>query len=159
MEYTVHGILQARLLEWVAVPLSRGSSQPRDQTQVSRIAGGFFTGWAQSQNQCTTEQILTRWDITLLTKFYQVKGMVFLVVMYRCENWTIKKAEYQRIDAFELWCCRPVFDPWVGKIPWRRERLPTPVFWPGEFHGLYSPWGSKDSDMTERLSLHFTSPL
>ena len=43
---------------------------------------------------------------------------------------------------------------WVGKIPWRRERLPTPVFWPGEFHGLYSPWGRKDSDTTEQLSLH-----
>jgi len=42
---------------------------------------------------------------------------------------------------------------WVGKIPWRREGLPTPVFWPGEFHGLYSPWGRKDSDTTERLSL------
>ena len=35
------------------------------------------------------------------------------------------------------------FDPWVGKIPWRREGLPTPVFWPREFHGLYSPWGWK----------------
>ena len=35
-----------------------------------------------------------------------------------------------------LQCRRPVFDPWVGKMPWRRERLPTPVFWPGEFHGL-----------------------
>ena len=44
---------------------------------------------------------------------------------------------------------------WVGKIPWRRERPPTPVFWPGEFHGLYSPWGHKESDMTERLSLSF----
>ena len=41
------------------------------------------------------------------------------------------------------------FDPWVGKIPRRRERLPTRVFWPGEFHGLYSPWGHKDSDTTE----------
>ena len=40
---SVHGILQARILEWVAMPFSRGSSQPRDQTQVSRIAGGFFT--------------------------------------------------------------------------------------------------------------------
>ena len=40
-------------------------------------------------------------------------------------------------------------DPWVGKIPWRRERLPPPVFWPGEFHVLYSPWGCKESDMTE----------
>ena len=46
-------------------------------------------------------------------------------------------------------------DPWVGKIPWRRERLPTPVFWPGEFHGLYSPWGRKESDMTELLSLSY----
>ena len=46
----------------------------------------------------------------------------------------------------------PGFDPWVGKIPWRRERLPTPVFWPGEFHELYSPWGCKESDTTEQLS-------
>ena len=45
------------------------------------------------------------------------------------------------------------FDPWVGKIPWRRERLPTPVFGPREFHGLYSPWGRKESDKTQRLSL------
>ena len=42
----VHGILQARTLEWVAFPFSRGSSPPRDRTQASRIAGGFFTGWA-----------------------------------------------------------------------------------------------------------------
>ena len=54
-----------------------------------------------------------------------------------------------------LQCGRPGFDPWVGKIPWGRERLPTPVFWPGEFHGLYSPWGHKESDRTEQLSLHF----
>ena len=48
---------------------------------------------------------------------------------------------------------RPGFNPWVGKIPWRRERLPTPVFWPVEFHGPYSPWGHKESDMTEEFSL------
>ena len=46
------------------------------------------------------------------------------------------------------------FDPWVGKIPWRRDQLPTPVVWPGEFHGQrhlagYSPWGSEESDATE----------
>ena len=45
------------------------------------------------------------------------------------------------------------FNPWVGKIPWSREQLPIPVFWPGEFHGLYSPCGGKESDMTERRSL------
>ena len=44
MDYAVHGILQARMLEWVAFPFSRGSSQARDRTQVSHIAGGFFTG-------------------------------------------------------------------------------------------------------------------
>ena len=42
-----------------------------------------------------------------------------------------------------------------GRFPWRRNRLPTPVFWPGESHGLYSLWGCKESDTTERLSLHF----
>ena len=47
MDYTAHGILQARILEWVAVFFSRGSSQPRDWTQVSHIVGGFFTSWAQ----------------------------------------------------------------------------------------------------------------
>ena len=55
-----------------------------------------------------------------------------------------------------LQCGRPGFDPWVGKIPWRRERLSTPVFWPGEFHGLYSPWAHKELDMTEWLSLSHT---
>ena len=59
-------------------------------------------------------------------------------------------------------CRRPRFDPWVGKIPWRRERLPTPVLWPGEFHGLCSPWGHKESDTNEGLTftfLHTTSSL
>ena len=51
MDYTVRGILQARILEGVAIPFSRGSSQPRDQTQVSHIAGGFFTSWATKEAQ------------------------------------------------------------------------------------------------------------
>ena len=58
-----------------------------------------------------------------------------------------------------LQCERPGFNPWVGKIPWRRERLPTPVFLPGEFHGLYSPWGCKESDTTERLALSLSTKL
>ena len=51
MDYTVHGILQARKLEWVAFPFSRGSSHPRNQTQVSRTAGRFFTSWATREAQ------------------------------------------------------------------------------------------------------------
>ena len=52
-----------------------------------------------------------------------------------------------------LQCRRPRFDPWVRKIPWRREWLSTSVSWPRECHGLYSPWGHKELDTTERLSL------
>ena len=52
------------------------------------------------------DSILKSRDITLPTKVHLVKGMVFPVVMYGCESWTIKKAEHQRIDAFELWCWR-----------------------------------------------------
>ena len=47
-----------------------------------------------------------------------------------------------------LQCRRPAFSPWVGKIPWRKESIPTAVLWPGEFHGLYSPWCHKESDTT-----------
>ena len=47
--------------------------------------------------------------------------------------------------------------PGLGKFPWRKEWLPTPVFWPREFHGLYNPWGRKESDTTERLSLSLTT--
>ena len=47
----LYGILQARILEWVAIPFSRASSQPRDRTQVTRISGGFFTSWATKEAQ------------------------------------------------------------------------------------------------------------
>ena len=51
----------------------------------------------------------------------------------------------------------PGFDPWVGKIPWRRERLPTPVFWPGEFHGLSTGLQRVGHDWATFTSLHFTT--
>ena len=55
------------------------------------------------------DSVLKSRDITLLTKIQMVKAMIFPVVMYRCESWTIKKAEHRRIDAFELWCWRGRF--------------------------------------------------
>ena len=58
-----------------------------------------------------------------------------------------------------LQCRRLRFYSWVGKIPWRRAWLPAPVFWLGESQGLYSPWGCKESDMTERLSLRISLGL
>ena len=63
------------------------------------------------------DSILKSRDITLPTKVCLVKAMVFPVVMYGCESWTIKKAEHQRIDAFELWCWRRLL-----KVPWTARR-------------------------------------
>ena len=62
------------------------------------------------------DSILKSRDITLPTKVRLVKAMVFPVVIYGCESWTVKKAERQRIDAFELWCWRrPLRVPWTAK--------------------------------------------
>jgi len=63
------------------------------------------------------DSILQSRDITLLTKVRLIKAMVFPVIIYGCENWTIKKAEHQRIDAFELWCWRILL-----RVPWTARR-------------------------------------
>ena len=63
------------------------------------------------------DSILKNRDITLSTKVHLVKAMVFPVVMYGCESWTAKKAERQRIDAFELWCWRRLL-----RVPWTAKR-------------------------------------
>ena len=165
------------------------------------------------------DSILKSRDITLLTKLHLVKGMVFPVVMYGCESWTIKKAEHQRIDAFELWCWRRLLRvPWtarrsnqsilkkispgcsleglmlklklqyfghlmqrtdsfektvmLGQIEGRRRRgqhrmgwldgitdsmdMSLSKLWDGDGQGSLgccSPWGCKESDTTERLTL------
>ena len=63
------------------------------------------------------DSILKSRDITFPTKAHLVKAMVFPVVMYGCESWTVKKAEHQRIDAFELWCWRILL-----RVPWTARR-------------------------------------
>ena len=63
------------------------------------------------------DSILESRDITLPTKVHLVQGMVFPVVMYGCESWTIKKSEHRRIDAFELWCWRRLL-----RVPWTARR-------------------------------------
>ena len=68
------------------------------------------------------DRILRSRDITLLTEVCLVKAMVFPVVMYGCEIWTIKKAEHQRIDAFELWCWRRLL-----RVPWTARRSNKPI--------------------------------
>ena len=83
---SVHGILQARVLEWGAVS--------------------------------NLDSVLKSRDITLPTKAHLVKAMVFPVVMYGCESWTIKKAESQRTDAFKQWCWKRLL-----KAPWTARKL------------------------------------
>ena len=63
------------------------------------------------------DTVLKSRDITLPTKVHLVKVMVFPVVRYRCESWTVKKAEHRRIDAFELWCWRKLL-----RVPWTARR-------------------------------------
>ena len=85
-------------------------------------------GWSLSQDikRClflgrktmtNLDSILKSRDITLPVKVFIVKAMIFPVVMYECESWTINKAERRRIDAFELWCWR-----WVLRVPWTARR-------------------------------------
>ena len=93
------------------------------------------------------DSILKSRDITLLTKFHIVKAMVFPVVMYGCESWTIKKAEHQRIDAFELWCWRRLL-----RVPWTAKSSNQPIL--REINPEYSLEG-----LTLKLQLQYFGHL
>ena len=198
----VHGILQARILEWVAFPFSRGSSEPRDRTQVSRTAGRFFTSWATRtgegnrnplqysrlenpidggawwaavhgvaksqtwlsnftftfhfhalEKEMTIHSSVLAWRIPGTGEPGELPSMgsrgvghdwsdlaaaaaaqyimTTSVVTYRCEGWTIKKAECQRTNTFELWCCRRLLG-----VPWTARRSNQSI--PKEINPEYS---------------------
>ena len=91
-----------------------GSKITADGDSSHEIKRRFLLGRKAMRN---LDSILKSRDITLLTKACLVKAMVFPVVMYGCESWTIKKAEHQRIDAFELWCWKRLL-----RIPWTARR-------------------------------------
>ena len=85
------------------------------------------------------DSIVKSTDITLPTKAHLAKAMVFPVVMYGCESWTVKKAERRRIDAFELWCWRRLLRvPWTARrsnqswvfIGRNDAKAETPILWP-----------------------------
>ena len=117
---SVHGIFQARVLEWGATAFSAGpiTSWQIDGETVSDFI--FLGSKITADGDCSHEikrglllgrkvmtklpSILKSRDVTLPTKVHLVKAMVFPVVMYECESWTVKSAERRRIDAFELWC-------------------------------------------------------
>ena len=91
-----------------------GSKITADGDCSHEIKRRFLLGRKDMTN---LDSILKSRDITLPTKVRLVKAMVFPVVMYGCESWTVKKAERRRIDAFELWCWRRLF-----KVPWTARR-------------------------------------
>ena len=95
------------------------------------------------------ESILQSRDITLLTKVCIVKTMVFPVVMYQCENWTIKKAECIRIDAFELWCWRRLL-----RVPWTARSNQSIL---KEINSIFI--GRTDAESPILLLLHAKSQL
>ena len=88
---SVHGISQARILEWVDIPFSRGSSQPRDRTQVSRIAGGFFTSWATREAQWRTVMVILQEALSLCLLTKAGPRAPVLIVLQRV--WMCIKAE------------------------------------------------------------------
>ena len=79
------------------------------------------------------DSILKSRDITLPTKVHLVKAMVFPVIMYGCESWTVKKAERRRMDAFELWCWRRLL-----RVPWTARR--SSPFWRSALGFLWKEW-------------------
>ena len=81
------------------------------------------------------DSILKSRDIALLTKVHLVEAMVFPVVMYGCESWTIKKAEYRRIDAFELWCWRRLL-----RVPWIARRSNQPILKESVLNSHWKDW-------------------
>ena len=89
-----------------------GSKITMDSDYSHEIKRCFLLG-----RKAMTTSVLKSRNIMLLTKVHILKAIVFPVVMYGCENWTIKKAEHQRIDAFELWCWRRLF-----RVPWTARR-------------------------------------
>ena len=91
-----------------------GSKITADGDYSHEIKRVLFLGRKAMTN---LDSILKSKDITLSTKIHLVMAMVFPVVMYGCESWTIKKAEHQRIDAFELWCWRRLL-----RVPWTARR-------------------------------------
>ena len=104
--------IDGETMEIVRVFIFLGSKITADGDCSQEIKGHVLLGRKVMTN---LDSMLNSRDITLPTKIHLVKAMVFPAVMYRCESWIIKKAEHQRIDAFELWCCRTLESPLDSK--------------------------------------------
>ena len=106
--------IDGKRVETVADFIFLGSKITADGDCSREIKRRLLLG---SKVMTNLDSILKSRDITLSTKVHLVKAMVFPVVMYGCESWTVKKAEHRRIDAFELWCWRRLL-----RVPWTARR-------------------------------------
>ena len=106
--------IDGEIVETVAVLFCGGSKTTADDDCSHEIERRLLLG---RQVMTNLDSILKSRDITLPITVHLVKAMVFPVVMYGCESWTVKKAEHQRIDAFELWCWRK-----LSRVPWTARR-------------------------------------
>ena len=106
--------IDGKTMETVTDFILRGSKITADGDCIHEIKRRLLLG---RKVMTDLVSILKSRDITLQTKVGLVKAMVFLVVMYGCESWTVKKAECRRIDAFELWCWRRLL-----RVPWTARR-------------------------------------
>ena len=127
VDYTVHGILQARILKWVAFPFSRGSSQPRDRTQVSCIAGRFFTSWATREEQEYWSGQPVPSPADLPNSGIEPGLLHWRWILYQLSYW---RQIYRRVKQSSLSCLLA-----SGHLTWGRWE--QPVVWRG-----VSTWGS-----------------
>ena len=109
--------IDGEIVETVSDLIFSGSKITANGNGSHEVTRGLLLGRRVMTN---LDSILKSRDITLSTKVRLVKAMVFPVVVYGCESWTTKKAEYQRIDAFELWCWRRLL-----RVPWTAEIQPV----------------------------------
>ena len=170
MDYTVHGILQARMLQWVAFPFSRASSQPRDWTQDSCIAGGFFTSWASREVKKKTEhQIIDgagedSWQsLGLQDQTSQSKRKSTLNTPWKdwCWSWasnTWAIWSEQSIHRKRSWrwkrlrACGEVsnrgWDGWMASwIHWTWTWANSRRWWGTEKPSVLQSWGCEESDV------------
>ena len=102
---------------------------------------------------CLYSNITSRWSLATQTEIVIQLSSFLLILFFSSFSLGFSGSSAGKESACNLGDLGLI--PGLGKMPWRRERLPTPVFWPGEFHGLCSPWCRKELDMTKLLSLFF----
>ena len=160
--FSAHGIFQARILKWVAISYSREASPRRDPTRVSCNSRRFFTTEPPGKPiyHCRDSSLKNWLEISLVVQWLRLcastAGGVGLITGpgTKIPKATGSgKATVLIMSLFKKPSVAPYY-PHPLCPSWRRERLPTPVFWPGEFHGLCTLRGHKESDVTEWLSLH-----